>query len=49
MGNSNNKTKEETNSDSLSLNHIVLMGDSVLDNFYWLKKEKEDVCFQLSS
>ena len=29
--------------------HIVLMGDSVLDNFYWLENNNEDVANQLKS
>lgn len=48
MGNFSNKANIEADCTSIKLNHIVLMGDSVLDNFYWLNKEKEDVCFQLN-
>lgn len=28
--------------------HLVLLGDSVLDNFYWLDKQKEDVEYQMN-
>jgi len=30
-------------------NHIILMGDSVLDNFYWLKDKKNDLRQQLEN
>ena len=43
---SKEKEKEKENIKSIAT-HIILMGDSVLDNFYWLKDKTKDVRQQL--
>ena len=51
MGNSDGKKKiksENENENSSNYNELVLLGDSVLDNFYWLDNKKEDVEFQMN-
>lgn len=44
MGSSESSSK--TNNEDKE--NVILLGDSVLDNFYWLDNKKEDLCFQLN-
>ena len=45
--NSNNNDNNNIKSSKKEVSTIILMGDSVLDNFYWLKNQKLDVRQQL--
>lgn len=47
MGNKTSNTNQDESKTNAS-RHLVLLGDSVLDNFYWLDKQKEDVEYQMN-
>lgn len=52
MNDTNNTKKNNTNKNNKNNNtnkKIVLLGDSVLDNFFWLKMPKQDVRQQLEN
>ena len=43
----NSTQNDDDNPQKLKATHIILMGDSVIDNFYWLKDRKKDMKQQI--